>query len=102
MKDLLLRIKGSQSQYTDAGKLLGYGMYYSGFITKILNFNQFSGYPHNGGEHSFTLLVTLDDFKAFLDIVKETFSGHPGLTAFVESLLTDARKSYPHLADKLA
>lgn len=101
MSAQLLCIKGSQPQHTDAGRLLGYGMYYSGFITDVLDFSQFYGYPHNGGEHSLTLLVTLDDFKAFIDIVKEKFDGKPGLSEFIESLRTDALTRYPHIADQL-
>lgn len=74
-------IKASQPQYTPAGKLLG-SMYYGSFLQTALSSEQYSGYPHNGGEHTLSLTMSPADVGAFLEIIKETYPHHPGTEPF--------------------
>lgn len=96
MKSSPLRIDLSQPQNTPAGTLLG-RMYYSGFIEAVLTQAEFSGYPHNGGMHSFSIAMQPADLKAFLDTVQDTFKGHPGVAEFVESSTAKMHQRYPCL-----
>lgn len=81
-----LRIKASQPQHTNAGKLLG-RMYYSGFIDKALILGEESfGFPHNGGEHSLTLTMQRQDVDAFIELVEYAYDGHPGLQDFIHTI----------------
>lgn len=89
-----MHINASHPQHTPAGKLLGV-MYYSGFIQTALSQEQRSGYPHNGGEHTFSLSMSPADIGAFLAIVKETYPSHPGTMPFcshVQAQLSGAKK----------
>lgn len=89
-----LHVKGSQPQHTDAGRLLGQ-MYYGGFLDRVLDRSERSGYPHNGGEHTLHLELSAADFLAFVEIVRDTFAGHPGVNAFLTTLQQNAVRQNP-------
>lgn len=92
----VLHIIASQPQHTPAGNLLG-RMYYRGFLTTLLSREQYSGYPHNGGEHSLTLSLSKEDLTAFVDTVREKYAGDEGLPAFLATIETNLKKRYPSL-----
>lgn len=92
----LVRVDLSQAQHIPAGNLLS-KMFYSGFITDTLSREQFSGYPHNGGQHSLWLSLTPADMQDFLDIVRSRFEKHPGLPEFISSAITRLKARYPAL-----
>jgi hypothetical protein len=76
-------------------------MYYGSFLESLLTREQRSGYPHNGGEHTLDLKLSLEDLKAFLDLVLENFRNHEGAVPFVESVKERFAKTYPRLASAL-
>lgn len=90
------RFKASQTQHTPAGNLLG-KMYYGGFIDAVLQHEESTGYPHNGGEHTLTLNLSVDGFNAFLALVEETYPRHPGTPEFIVSVRERAMTRYPKL-----
>lgn len=91
-----LNLKCSQPQHTEAGRLLG-RMYYGHFLEKSLARDEYSGYPHNGGEHSLYLhLNSAEDYEAFLGLVKDHFGTHPGVSEFVQSVQDAFLKRYGH------
>ncbi len=96
----LFHITASQPQHTPAGSLLG-RMYYGSFLDATLSRDQRSGYPHNGGEHTLNLSLSLEDLKAFLDLVLETFRGHEGALPFVASIKERFCLANPRLATAL-
>lgn len=73
MSKVLLLVDASQPIHSPAGLLVG-KMYYRGFLDKVLAPNEFSGYPHNGPEHTLRLKLCNKDISAFLALVKETFN----------------------------
>lgn len=83
--DVCIRVTASQRQHTPAGDLLG-RMYYSGFLDKALSRNDYSGYPHNGGEHTLHLHLRPADLDAFLALVQEHYPRHEGTQPFVTSV----------------
>ncbi len=93
----LMSIKASQPQHTDAGNLVG-KLYYRGTLDKLLTRTEYSGYPHNGGEHTLHLRLSAVDLDAFLDAVGETYAGHPGVPGFIQS----CRASATHQAGLVA
>ena len=90
----IVSIKASQSQYVPAGDLLG-TMYYSGFISAVLAPKEYRGFPHNGGEHSLTLTMPVQDLRIFLGLVRERFSWHKGFEEFIASVTERLQKKYP-------
>lgn len=90
-------IKASQPQHTPAGRLLG-KMYYGGFLDKVLQREEYTGYPHNGGEHSLSLKLEPTDLHSFLALVGESFPNHEGTAEFIESVKASFAKRYPALA----
>lgn len=92
----ILFVNASQPQHTPAGSLLG-RMYYHGFLDKLLSREQYSGYPHNGGEHSLTLSLSEEDLSAFMAIAREKYAKDEGLPAFLETIQTNLKKRYPSL-----
>ncbi len=92
-----LNIVASQPQHTDAGKLVG-ALYYGGVLSKLLDREDYAGYPHNGGEHTLRLYLTPPDLKAFLDLVAERFAAHPGLTGFLAKCKESVAKRYPEVS----
>lgn len=97
MNERIFNVRASQAQHTPEGHLLG-RMFYGHFLDAVTVSSQRSGYPHNGGEHTLSLSMTLPDLKAFLDLVLETFKGHEGAVPFVESVKARFRQAYPSLA----
>lgn len=75
----------SQPQDTQAGSLLG-RMWYGNFIQNLLRDGEYSGYPHNGGQHTLRLNLNLWDMAAFLKLVEEIFPKHPGTGEFVSEV----------------
>ena len=90
------RFEASQPEHTPAGKLLG-KMYYGGFVDAALKRGESTGYPHNGGQHSLTLILAVSEFNAFLALVEETYPQHPGMPEFITSVRERAVKHYPKL-----
>jgi len=90
-------VNASQPQHTPAGKLLG-KMYYGGFLDRVLQRDEYSGYPHNGGEHSLSLKLIPTDLFSFLAIVGESFPTHEGTSEFVTSVKASFSQRYPALA----
>lgn len=73
MKNGTVNLKLSQPQHTDAGRVLGDIYYRTGMLDLFDRDHRF-GYPHNGGEHTLTLVnVNPVDVEAWLDLVDETF-----------------------------
>ena len=62
----------SQCIHTPAGNLLG-RMWYDGFIQNLLIKNEYSGFPNNGGHHTFHLKLSVQDLYAFLELVKDLY-----------------------------
>jgi hypothetical protein len=93
----VLFVTATQPQHTPAGKLVG-KMYYGAFLESVLLRTEYSGYPHNGGEHSLTLQLPLAGLKSFLDLVKSSFASHPGAADFVASVTAQFQKKYPRLS----
>lgn len=91
-----LFINASQPQHTPAGMVLC-KMYYGSFLESTLNRDQFSGFPHNGGEHTLRLRLSPPDLKAFLDLVLDHFKGSEGARNFVQSVQDKARMNYPRM-----
>lgn len=96
----LFHVTATQPQHTPAGRLLS-RMYYGSFLDATLTRDQRSGYPHNGGEHTLNLKLSLEDLKAFLDLVLETFRGHEGALPFVNSIKERFFQAHPRLASAL-
>jgi len=92
-----LYVKASQPQHTPAGRLLG-KMYYGGFLDKVLQREEYNGYPHNGGEHSLSLKLEPTDLFSFLALVGESFPNHEGTSEFIASVKDSFAKRYPALA----
>ena len=100
MNPATFHVTASQPQHTPAGALLG-RMYYGRFLDDVLEREQRSGYPRNGGEHTLSLKLSLADLKAFLDLVLESFNQHEGAMPFVMSVKERFAKAHPHLVDAL-
>jgi len=64
----------SAGQYTALGRVIG-DMYYKTQLTDLLDSSQSSGYPHNGGQHTFRLTATPGDAIAFIEALKEELEG---------------------------
>lgn len=47
-------------------------VYYNTDITSIINRDELFGYPHNGGQHTFTFMGTAGDAVALVELIKET------------------------------
>ena len=67
----LYRIDMSYPEHTMFGKKLG-KMWYSSSVYKLVDY---SGYPHNGGKHTFYFKAEKQDVIAFLDIFDAEFGG---------------------------
>lgn len=78
----MIHVKASQRQDTAEGRMLG-RMYYGGFLETVLSHGEYSGYPHNGGEHTLYLNMKKEDISSFADVVEETFAKDPGCAGFV-------------------
>lgn len=94
-------VNASQPQHTPAGNLLFRMYYQTNFLDALLSREQRDGYPHNGGEHTLNLKLTLADLRVFLDLVLETFKSHEGAVPFVESVKERFRKAHPSFAAAL-
>ncbi|WP_186214576.1 hypothetical protein [Burkholderia gladioli] len=90
-------VNASHPQDTPAGRIL-YRMYYGDFLAQALVRNEYSGFPHNGGEHTLRLRMAPPDLKAFLELVEERFAPHPGAAEFCESVRKRFEHKYPRLA----
>lgn len=89
----VLYIRASQPQHTPAGKLLG-KLYYRGFLD-LLDQSEYSGYPHNGGEHSLSLSMTEENLSALLSLIRATYATHEGCEPFINSILSEIATRYP-------
>jgi hypothetical protein len=96
MSEATVMASMSQPQHTPAGRLVGV-MYYRGFLSKALNREEYSGYPHNGGEHTLVLHLVPSDLNAFLDLVRETFKHHEGMPSLMELTASKLHQRYPGL-----
>jgi len=84
----------TMAQHTPGGDLLE-SLYYGGTINRLFTREECNGCPHNGGEHTLGLRITVDDAKAFVetigDLVSEKnatkFTG--GYHAFKDRLITE-------------
>jgi hypothetical protein len=94
--DTLVHVDASQPQHVPAGKLLG-KMYYGSFLESVLSRDEYYGYPHNGGTHSLTLVLTPKDLRSFLSLVQEHFVSHPGVADFVATVKAKFAQKYPSL-----
>lgn len=74
-------VKASQPQHTPAGVLLG-KMYYGQFLQTVLKRDEYSGYPHNGGEHTLVLHLSQTDLQSFMDLVVEYFGDNEATQIF--------------------
>ncbi len=84
----------SQPQGTPAGNLLGH-MFYGGFLGQVLKMSERRGYPHNGGEHSLTLMLTSpEEYEAFLALVQDRYGKAAGVEEFVQSVKDNFFKKY--------
>lgn len=87
-----MNIDLSQSQYTPAGKFLSH-LYYQTAIIDLIDRDDRSGFPHNGGEHTLRIHgVREEDIVAFLAVIKESYpegnKRHEGAVAFLASAQT--------------
>lgn len=78
-----IRLDLSQPEHTEAGRLL-FAMYYvrPGLIDAMPR-DMVSGFPHNGGEHTLRVSMTLPDLRAFRQLVAEEFAGARGVDEFL-------------------
>ena len=100
MASTVFRVNASQSEHIPEGYLLS-RMYYGTFLESVLSRDQYTGYPHNGGEHTLNLRLSLEDLKAFLDLVLETFKSHYGAIPFVHSIKARFAATHPQLVSAL-
>ena len=89
-------VSASQPQHVPAGNILR-KMYYGGFLEKVLSREEYSGYPHKGGEHSLQLKMEPRDLSAFFDLVLERFGTQEGSAEFVASVKARIFSKYPSL-----
>lgn len=89
-----IRVDVSQPEHTAAGLLLC-KMYYGTVLDDLLAKHEFSGFPHNGGEHTLRLHLSAEDFDAFLGTIAERYPHHPGLVSFIQSSISNAIKNHP-------
>ena len=68
--------EGGGFEPTQEGRIL-YHLYYNGIIGRLLKRDEYGGYPHNGGRHTWYLYLEKDDVVAFLDILEEIFHMFP-------------------------
>lgn len=61
----------SAAQQTSAGCLIA-NLYY-GDVLKMLKWDEYDGYPRNGGSHTLYLRLSQKDLEAFLLLVKEHY-----------------------------
>ncbi len=70
----------TSAQHTPMGKLL-YNVYYRTNICDVVDRESRYGYPHNGGEHTFSFRGKPWDAVTMLELIKETMiEGKFGLT----------------------
>ncbi len=67
-----IRYELSCPQHTPEGEFLGY--LYRANVLDVFSRDERSGYPHNGGQHSLTLWVRPDDFRAFIELLDEVYA----------------------------
>ena len=84
MSKAILLINASQQANTNAGKLVA-KMYYGPFLESVLKDNEYSGYPHNGPEHTLRLKLNVKDLHAFMALVRESFN-ETLAEAFIQSV----------------
>ncbi len=65
-----IAIELSAGQFTPMGRILGI-MYYRLDVVDLLERTEHFGYPHNGGQHTFSYRGNGKDFVAFLELLKE-------------------------------
>jgi hypothetical protein len=94
--DNIISVCATQPQHVPAGRLLG-KMYYGRFLDCALKRDEYTGYPHNGGEHTINLYMTPEDLSSFLSLVKETFARHDGVDDFINAVRERFAKKYPSL-----
>lgn len=90
-----IRVDVSQPEHTAAGLLLC-KMHYGTVLDDLLAKHEFSGFPHNGGEHTLRLHLSPEDFNAFLGAVADRYPDHPGLASFIQSAISNAVKDNPN------
>jgi hypothetical protein len=82
-------IKASQDQQTPEGDFLCF-LYYRTGAFDLLQRDESSGFPHDGGQHSLIFHIDekfgTDDVEAFLDVIEEQYHSHPGCAAFVTEI----------------
>lgn len=78
-----IRLDLSQPEHTEAGRLL-YAMYYTRCeLIDAMPRDLVSGFPHNGGQHTLRVNMTLPDLRAFRQLVAEEFAGARGVDEFL-------------------
>jgi hypothetical protein len=63
-------------QESPLGKLLHH-LYYTFRFTDLCNMAPLhTGYPHNGGQHTFAIRGSKEDLVAYLELLEESFKGY--------------------------
>lgn len=68
------------------GSVLNNILYSEKGVLSTLDFGTYYGCPHNGGEHTLTLMTNKEDTIAFLNLVKET---HVTSTKYIDLVLNE-------------
>lgn len=65
-----VHVRLSAGEQTPLGKIIG-GVYYNTNVLDSLNYNERSGYPHNGGQHALELHCKPLDAIEMIEMIKE-------------------------------
>lgn len=75
----------SANQYCVMGLILNKLFYYS-HILELFERKQYTGSPHNGGEHSFRLTASPEECIAFLELIQTEISDEPVIQDLIQQI----------------
>lgn len=98
MTTVYIQLSSPQQHPTSAMPKALHDLYYGGEVENdLLRLIQFTGYPHNGGSHTFTVFGERYDAVAWLDLFLERF---PETKPEIEIIKKEIRKVFLHEPSK--